>query len=98
MPKTNYSRLKRDRYPMPSFVRDALTESKTADAYYARPAYQQNDYIGWILRAKREETRRKRLIQMVSELQDGGLYMKMKYPSKEESTEGLRRPRAPVRG
>ncbi|HSG43712.1 MAG TPA: YdeI/OmpD-associated family protein [Anaerolineales bacterium] len=27
------------------------------DAYNARPPYQRNDYIGWITRAKREETK-----------------------------------------
>jgi len=31
---------------------------KLKDAYLSRPAYQQNDYIGWIARrAKREETK-----------------------------------------
>ena len=39
--------------------------------------YQQNDYIGWITRAKRPETRQKRLDQMLAELQTGGVYMRM---------------------
>ncbi len=71
--------LKRVKHPMPDFVRDALENRDLAEAYYDRPAYQQNDYIGWITRAKRDETRSKRLSQMLDELEDGRLYMKMKY-------------------
>jgi hypothetical protein len=47
-----------------------------------RPPYQQNDYIGWITRAKREETRQKRLTQMLEELQSGAAYMGMAYNAK----------------
>ena len=43
------------------------------------PAYQQNDDIGWISRAKKAETRHKRLDQMLDELEDGGVQMKMDY-------------------
>jgi uncharacterized protein YdeI (YjbR/CyaY-like superfamily) len=71
--------LKRVKHPMPDFVRDALENRDLADAYYDRPAYQQNDYIGWIMRAKRDETRSTRLSQMLDELEDGRLYMNMKY-------------------
>ncbi len=46
-------------------------------AYEARPDYQKNDYLGWIARAKRDDTRQKRLDQMLDELQRGGVYMKM---------------------
>ena len=52
-----------------------------ASDYESRPAYQQNDYIGWIERAKRQETKEKRLQQMVDELKAGGVYMKMKHPA-----------------
>lgn len=45
-----------------------------------RPAYQQNDYIGWITRAKRQETKEKRLRQMLEELEIGGVYMNMEHP------------------
>lgn len=45
--------------------------------YEERPAYQQNDYVGWISRAKKAETRQKRLDQMLDELRKGGVYMKM---------------------
>jgi len=64
---------------MPDFVKDALIDNDLIDAYEARPPYQQNDYVGWITRAKREETRRKRLAQMLLELERGDLYMKMDY-------------------
>lgn len=47
------------------------------DAYHARPAYQQNDYIGWITRAKLEATKQKRLNQMLDELEGGKYYMNM---------------------
>ncbi len=74
-----FSNLKRPRYPMPDFVKEALEKNGLLEQYGARPAYQQNDYIGWINRAAREQTKTKRLEQMLSELKDGGLYMKMKY-------------------
>jgi hypothetical protein len=46
-------------------------------AYRARPAYQQNDYVGWIARSKLPATRAKRLAQMLDELGKGGVYMHM---------------------
>jgi uncharacterized protein YdeI (YjbR/CyaY-like superfamily) len=64
---------------MSDFVRDALIEKGLLDAYRSRPPYQQNDYIGWINRAKRIETKRKRLEQMLDELARGDVYMKMTY-------------------
>lgn len=73
------SPLKRERYEMPDFIRRALAESGFMNAYLERPPYQQNDYIGWINRAKRPETREKRLQQMLHELKTGGIYMKMKH-------------------
>lgn len=67
---------------MPDFIRDALTARGLMDAYRARPPYQQNDYIGWVTRAKLEATRKKRLDQMLDELERGGVYMKMKWTPK----------------
>jgi uncharacterized protein YdeI (YjbR/CyaY-like superfamily) len=75
----DHSRLNRPRNPLPGFVRKALDEHGMMKAYQARPAYQQNDYIGWINRAKRQETKEKRLRQMLDELEAGGMYMKMKH-------------------
>ncbi len=71
------SRLKRPRYPMPTFIQRALVERGLMRAYRSRPAYQQNDYIGWITRAKLAATRDKRLAQMLDELTRGDKYMKM---------------------
>ena len=70
-------RLQRPRHAMPDFVREALVASGLMGRYLERPPYQQNDYIGWILQAKRDETRRRRLRQMLDELTQGGVYMKM---------------------
>ena len=67
----------RERYTMPDFMRDALVARGLMDAYHQRPPYQQNDYIGWITGAKREETRKKRLTQMLEELEGGTRYMNM---------------------
>ncbi len=79
-----FSNLKRPRYPMPNFVREALLARGLMDAYRARPAYQQNDYIGWITRAKREVTIQKRLDQMLNELEEGDVYMNMAYRPKHQ--------------
>ncbi|MCA9732537.1 MAG: YdeI/OmpD-associated family protein [Deferribacteres bacterium] len=62
---------------MPDFVKTALVQRDLLKSYQQRPAYQQNDYIGWITRAKRPETVQKRLNQMLDELEKGGVYMKM---------------------
>jgi uncharacterized protein YdeI (YjbR/CyaY-like superfamily) len=78
-----FSRLKRPRYLMPDCVRQALLARGLMDDYRARPAYQQNDYIGWIGRAKREATVQKRLAQMLDELEAGDVYMKMAYHPKQ---------------
>jgi uncharacterized protein YdeI (YjbR/CyaY-like superfamily) len=78
---THFSNLKRPRNPMPDFVKTALEERGLMNAFKARPAYQQNDYIGWISRAKRQETKMKRLQQMLDELKEGGVYMNMRHPA-----------------
>ncbi|CEJ12539.1 hypothetical protein BN1110_02838 [bacterium YEK0313] len=73
------SRLKRAIHPIPDFVTEALEARGLTAAYAARPPYQRNDYVGWITRAKRPETRRKRLDQMLDELTRGDAYMNMPY-------------------
>lgn len=76
---------RRARYPMPEDVRAALDQAGLAGAYRARPPYQQNDYVGWITRAKRDATRQKRITQMLDELRAGDVYMKMDWrPSRRE--------------
>lgn len=72
---------KRERHPMPDDVREALTRRGLTDAYEDRPPYQRNDYLGWIARAKRAETREKRLAQMLAELAAGDRYMNMEWRS-----------------
>lgn len=82
----HFSHLKRAKHPMPYFVSRALSESGLARAYRERPAYQQNDYIGWIGKAKKEETKKRRLAQMLKELAAGGVYMKMEHPASSKKT------------
>ena len=71
--------MKRPANPMPDFVRAALEANGLRERYDQRPWYQRNDYLGWICRAKREDTRVKRLNQMLDELRSGNVYMKMKW-------------------
>lgn len=69
--------MKRPANPMPEHVRAALQDQGLWEAYANRPWYQRNDYLGWIARAKREETQARRLAQMLDELRAGDVYMKM---------------------
>lgn len=77
--KKKVRQLTRPRHPMPAFVKKALSEGQLTAAYKARPAYQQNDYIGWISQAKQPATQQKRLDQMLQELKGGKRYMNMKW-------------------
>ena len=71
--------------PMPKAVLDALEAHGLLADYEARPFYQRNDYLAWIARAKRAETRERRLAQMLDELEQGGVYMKMAHaPSRKD--------------
>lgn len=65
---------------MPEDVRRELAARDLTTAYQDRPFYQRNDYLAWIGRAKRPETRRKRIDQMLAELEVGGVYMGMSHP------------------
>jgi uncharacterized protein YdeI (YjbR/CyaY-like superfamily) len=76
---------RRVRHPVPVFIRRALADARVEEEYAARPPYQRNDYIGWIMQAKREETRQRRLRQMLDELEKGGVYMKMDHPPSRKS-------------
>ena len=69
----------RPRHEMPDFIHDALQKHGLMDAYLARPPYQRNDYIGWITRARLSPTQKKRLKQMLDELKNGDVYMKMEW-------------------
>lgn len=72
--------MKRQKYDMPKYIEEQLLSHGVMDDYMQRPFYQRNDYIGWIERAKREETKNKRIKQMLEELKIGGIYMKMNHP------------------
>lgn len=78
------SKMTRTVYDIPDDVAAALDETGLWARYRARPNYQRNDYIGWITRAKREQTRQKRLDQMLDELRGGDSYMGMAYSAKTE--------------
>ena len=67
---------------MPDDIAARLDAAGLRAAYDARPPYQRNDYLGWIARAKRPETREKRIAQMLNELADGTVYMKMRWNPK----------------
>jgi uncharacterized protein YdeI (YjbR/CyaY-like superfamily) len=66
---------------MPDDILELLESENLLSDYLARPAYQRNDYLGWIARAARPETRLKRVNQMLEELRVGGVYMKMGHPA-----------------
>ncbi|MGE0229891.1 MAG: YdeI/OmpD-associated family protein [Dehalococcoidia bacterium] len=83
------ARPRRPRHPMPGAVREALAARRLMAAYEARPAYQRNDYLGWIARAQRSETREQRLNQMLGELTAGDVYMNMPWrPRRARAVEG----------
>lgn len=69
----------RKREDMPDFVRQALEERGLREKYDARPSYQRNDYLLWINKVKRDDTKQKHLTQMLDELESGGVYMGMKW-------------------
>lgn len=79
---TQPSRLKRAIHLMPDYIRSALSAKRLTAAYEARPPYQRNDYLGWIARAKLPATQQKRLQQMLDELAQGDVYMKMAWRAK----------------
>jgi uncharacterized protein YdeI (YjbR/CyaY-like superfamily) len=66
---------------MPEFVEQALKQHDLMEAYRQRPPYQRNDYLSWINRAVRPQTKEKRLLQMLDELERGDVYMKMDWNS-----------------
>lgn len=81
MPEDDLSSLSRPIQPMPEFVEKALKQRGLMEAYRRRPPYQRNDYLSWINRAVRPQTKEKRLQQMLDELDRGDVYMKMDWNS-----------------
>lgn len=64
---------------LPTDLETSLIQARQLENYKARPRYQRTDYITWIERAARTETREKRITQMIEELQGGDSYMGMSY-------------------
>ena len=75
----NNSKMTRQIYDIPDDVVEILHQQGLWEKYRERPPYQQNDYIGWITRAKRPGTRQKRLNQMLRELSGGVEYMGVRW-------------------
>ena len=73
------SNLQRSIQPIPAAIRTALENAGLMDEYLERPPYQRNDYLSWITRAKRQDTRDRRLVKMLDELRRGDVYMKMEW-------------------
>ena len=85
MSKPNPTSLQRAKQPMPGFVKKGLEKRSLMEKYRERPPYQQNDYLMWINQAKLEETKQKRLAQMLDELESGTKYMNMDWsPAKKD--------------
>jgi len=73
--------------PMPDDVFARLEARGLVGVYDERPFYQRNDYLSWIDRAKRPQTRGKRIDQMLDELEIGGVYMGMDHPPSRKGRE-----------
>ena len=75
---------KRPTQVMPPDVRELFAERSLRGSYEDRPFYQRNDYLAWIKRAKRSQTREKRIQQMMDELASGGVYMGMTHAASQK--------------
>jgi uncharacterized protein YdeI (YjbR/CyaY-like superfamily) len=87
----------RARHKMPAGIKAALSKRGVLKAYNARPAYQRNDYLGWISQAKTDATQVKRTEQMLSELERGGVYMGMKHGASAKTAKKAAKKAAPKR-
>ena len=76
---------RRPSQPMPDDVWEVLEAHDLTADYEERPFYQRNDYLAWISRAVKPETRAKRIHQMLDELAAGGVYMRMDHPPSRKS-------------
>ena len=74
--------LKRPLQPVPDDIAALLDTRGLRPAYEARPPYQRNDWLGWIARAKRPETRQRRIDSMLADLARGHGYMGMDWRPK----------------
>jgi hypothetical protein len=60
--------------PMPGNVRAALEKRNLMDTYVARPTYQKDEYLKWIALAVGADAKKKRLDQMLDELEKGNAF------------------------
>lgn len=74
--------LQRPLQTMPDDIAALLDMRGLRAAYDARPAYQRNDWLAWIARAKHTETRDRRIAAMITELAQGHGYMGMTWRPK----------------
>ncbi|HTV25513.1 MAG TPA: YdeI/OmpD-associated family protein [Polyangiaceae bacterium] len=77
--KAKAKAVRRAKRRLPAAVRRALEGRGLLARYEERPPYQREGFLRWIAQAVREETKAKRLAQMLDELERGGVYMKMKW-------------------
>ncbi|MDR1093955.1 MAG: YdeI/OmpD-associated family protein [Clostridiales bacterium] len=68
--------------PLPDGLRSRLAAEGLTEAYRLRPRYQRAEYISWIERAVRSETKERREAQMIDELRGGGAYMGRAYKAR----------------
>jgi uncharacterized protein YdeI (YjbR/CyaY-like superfamily) len=82
---------------MPAAIKTSLSRRGVLAAYNERPAYQRNDYLGWIAQAKTDATKAKRIAQMLNELERGGVYMGMTHARSAKQTAKAKKKAAPKR-
>jgi uncharacterized protein YdeI (YjbR/CyaY-like superfamily) len=75
-------RVSRPILEIPDDLKKALDDNGLWERYRARPPYQQNNYVGWVIGSKRPGIRNKRLMQFVDELRSGAQYMGSAYTPK----------------
>lgn len=66
------SRVRKKQLEVPAFLEEALAANKNALGNFKglAPSYQRN-IVGWVMSAKKEETRRRRLAEVVRVLEQG---------------------------
>ena len=65
------------KYGLPKKYEKLLSEKNLLHEFKKRPYYQQSGWIRWIVSAKQDSTKKRRLRQMFGELKAGNVYMKM---------------------
>jgi uncharacterized protein YdeI (YjbR/CyaY-like superfamily) len=79
-PRDKNGRLRRKPNELPEHVKQALEQAALRADFDARPAYQRDEYLAWLTRAKQPEVRAKRLALMLAELEAGGVFMRGDHP------------------